>query len=354
MAKHLPVAITLALALLPAPAAADSRITLSGGVLTFFSEDVGVANRLLVEDAAARLRFFDPADPFGMRFAGAPCDPGRLNDRANVIEIFCDPRALRRVDIDVGDGEDIVDYTAVSRPASIYGQLGADRVRTGSAADRVSGGQGDDTISTGAGDDLARGGDGADSITTGDGGDRAVGGSGADHMDTGAGDDSVQTADGDADTVDCGPGHDIILADTVDQLAGCEAVTREDVPAAAPPPPEDDVRPTLRVRARSRQRLVVRRPRIRIAVTSSEQALVRASGYLAVGGINSRLAIASAALDGPADQRELIVRLSPAQGRRVLRDLRRGRRPRVRLAVSAVDGAGNTSAVRRLTIRLSR
>jgi hypothetical protein len=46
------------------------------------------------------------------------------------------------------------------------------------------------------------------------------------------------------------------------------------------------------------------------------------------------------------------IRLSRVQLRRVARDVRRGRHPRARITVSAVDDAGNTSRARHFWIRL--
>jgi RTX calcium-binding nonapeptide repeat (4 copies) len=323
-----------ALVLLPAVAAADSRLGLAQGALTFFSEDVAVGNRLLAEDSAQGLRLFDPADPAGMRFADVPCDPGRLNEQANVIEVFCDTRALRRLDVDVGDGEDDVDYRARSLPVTLSGQLGADRLRTGETSDVVRGGQGDDAIATGGG------------------ADRAVGGAGADRVDLGAGDDGAQVADGEPDSVTCGAGYDTVLADTADTVWGCENVAREKVAGA--PPPEDDVTPVLRARIVPRQRISPRRRYVAVVVSASEPALVRASGFLVAGGLNSRVALASVAVGAAGQQRRLVVRLSRGQVARAMRDLRRAHRPRLRLALTAVDRAGNTSAARRVTVRPSR
>lgn len=349
--KGVGTAIFIALAMLPAQAAADSRVSVARGVLTFFSEDVGISNRLVVEDAGGgRIRFFEPVDPFGIRFGAAPCDPGRLNEQANIIEILCARRAVARVVVDIGDGEDVVRHWS-ALPASLAGQLGADDLRTSAGADRVTGGQGDDVIDTGAGDDDARGDDGADRIATRAGDDRVVAGPGTDVVDLGAGDDGLQSADGDADTVECGAGYDTVLADTLDRLTGCEGVTRDVVAPGGGPSPEDDVAPSLQALARSRQRLSSRRPRVVVTVTTNERALARASGYLASGGLRSGLEIASAALAGGESGR-LVVRLSRAQARSARAEVRRGRRPHVRLTLSAVDRAGNTSRPRRVTISL--
>jgi hypothetical protein len=120
--------------------------------------------------------------------------------------------------------------------------------------------------------------------------------------------------------------------------------------AAAPPPAPDKTAPALRVRARRSQRLS-RAGRIRVRVgCPDEPCRVIADGSVTVqrGGL-FRLTPASARLAQGGS-----VRLEPRLVRRALdavrRALRNGRRVRVIVMVSAVDGAGNRT-VRRLTIR---
>jgi Ca2+-binding RTX toxin-like protein len=73
-------------------------------------------------------------------------------------------------------------------------------------------------VAGGAGDDFVRGGDGADRID---------GGSGRDTIQGGRGDDVIRAADGQSDTISCGPGHDRVLADRTDRVASdCERVKR--------------------------------------------------------------------------------------------------------------------------------
>jgi hypothetical protein len=120
--------------------------------------------------------------------------------------------------------------------------------------------------------------------------------------------------------------------------------------AATPPPPSDTTAPALSVRARRSPRLG-RGGRIRVWVGCPDEACrVIAGGSVAVqGGGPFRLKRASARLAQGGS-----VRLEPKLARPALdaarRALRDGRRVRVRVMVSAVDGAGNRT-VRRLTIR---
>ena len=73
-----------------APALADSKISVSGGVMYFRNEDAGISNTLTVDnDSRRRVHFFDEADPYGMNFPAPPCSPGRINSAGNPVEVFC-------------------------------------------------------------------------------------------------------------------------------------------------------------------------------------------------------------------------------------------------------------------------
>jgi Ca2+-binding RTX toxin-like protein len=80
---------------------------------------------------------------------------------------------------------------------------------------------GNDTLLGGAGDDRIYGGPGRDVIT---------GGSGADHLYGGPGSDTIFAVDGERDIVDCGPGNDRAVVDSVDVVVGCEVVVRAPSP----------------------------------------------------------------------------------------------------------------------------
>jgi hypothetical protein len=119
---------------------------------------------------------------------------------------------------------------------------------------------------------------------------------------------------------------------------------------ATPPPVPDKTAPALNVRARRSQRLG-RGGRIRVrAGCPAEPCRVTAAGTVSVQRAGAiRLTPVSARL-AQGDS----VRLEPRLTRRALvtsrRALLNGRRVRVTVAVSAIDGAGNRT-VRRLTIR---
>ena len=59
----------------------------------------------------------------------------------------------------------------------------------------------------------------------------------ADRVEAGDGDDVVRAADGSADSVDCGGGTDIAVADPTDVLAACETVTKPVPPDTTKPVP---------------------------------------------------------------------------------------------------------------------
>jgi hypothetical protein len=92
-------------------------------------------------------------------------------------------------------------------------------------ADYLAGGGGNDVIQGLGGNDTIRGGAGGDRLDGGPGNDIIDGGPNADRIDGGPGSDTILAADGFKDTIDCGPGNDRVIADMIDVLTGCEAVT---------------------------------------------------------------------------------------------------------------------------------
>jgi len=225
-----PLACAILLAC-PAVAAADTKVSFNDGELSVVNEDAGIANKMSVEYATHNgepsIRLFDDADPAGMAtFPTPPCSPGQVNARGNPVELFCTRSAIRAVSIDIGPNEDGVTYKLDETPGVVTGGLGTDVLTTAGSNDLVGGDQGNDTLDSGAGDDDVRGGEGADTLSAGPGNDKILGGPDADTIDAGDGDDALNTADGVADKVACGPGNDSVTADTLDELADCENVQR--------------------------------------------------------------------------------------------------------------------------------
>jgi len=350
-----------------APAAADTQINIAGGVLYVRNDDAGIANQMTADlDARRRVHFEDHADPYGWRYPAAQCSPGRINNAGNAVEVTCEREGYTRLAFELGPGEDRLTY-AVDMPMTVAGFEGADTLPGGELGDVLNGGQGNDTLEGRGGDDSLVGEDGDDTMRAGDGNDRLNGGVGSDVIDAGNGDDQVIAADGVPDTIDCGAGTDSVNADPSDRLVNCETEQREQV---APPPGsgggngtgvgpggervEDDVRPVLQAGGATSQRVTLRRRRIRIAVSVSERALVNVSGFLAARGRFDKVKNAQTRVDVPGGGVYVTLTLTRRQARMVRADLRRKRRPRLRLTVSAVDPAGNTSPAQRLVIALRR
>lgn len=109
---------------------------------------------------------------------------------------------------------------------TLRGDNGNDRLAGGSGRDIVDGGDGADVISGGSGDDVLDGEAGPDTIRGGDGNDWITGGAERNSIDAGTGSDKVSSANGIAEMVRCGSGHDEVWADANDRLVGCERVHR--------------------------------------------------------------------------------------------------------------------------------
>ena len=108
----------------------------------------------------------------------------------------------------------------------IRGGAGRHRMLGAAGADRIAGGVGSDIADGGGGNDVIDAGTGADRVLGGPGADRLSGGRGPDDVRAGAGDDRVAARDGTPDRVDCGPGRDVVAADRLDVVSGCETVRR--------------------------------------------------------------------------------------------------------------------------------
>jgi Ca2+-binding RTX toxin-like protein len=104
----------------------------------------------------------------------------------------------------------------------------------------VRGGWGDDTLNGGPGPDRIFAQRGVDTVNGGDGSDdlwalarkdvTRVAGEPADTLNGGEGNDRFHVRDGEADTVNCGPGFDVVAADRKDVVASdCEFVKRRSV-----------------------------------------------------------------------------------------------------------------------------
>jgi Ca2+-binding RTX toxin-like protein len=149
-----------------------------------------------------------------------------------------------------GAGIDSV-YVSAYRPGGgfpLYAPIDV-TIRLNDAADDGIAGEGDnyrsdieDIESTSGGDDTLTGTDAINILSTSSGKDSLSGGAGNDILRSGGGNDTIDARDGFADRLDCGPGADIAIVDTLDQLGqNCETVdsadvgNANDVPEDAPP-----------------------------------------------------------------------------------------------------------------------
>jgi Ca2+-binding RTX toxin-like protein len=103
----------------------------------------------------------------------------------------------------------------------VSGGAGDDRAYGASGDDSVSGGTGNDDISGSLGSDVVAGGDGDDNVSEGPPFDAST-----DVVFGGAGDDLIDAFNEPPfmDIVNCGPGDDLVYADGLDNLVGCEEV----------------------------------------------------------------------------------------------------------------------------------
>jgi hypothetical protein len=175
-----------ALLLLPATAFAAESVSVAGGVLTYTSGD-GTVDAIWVTDGnKKRVAVTDFTSPSGT--VGTGC----TSTSANGAECT----GATSLSLSTLDGDDNVRvFTAL--PATI------------------------------------RGGDGQDTLT---------GGPAADVIEGGAGDDKIEARDGVADTIDCGFGIDLALADAIDTVVNCnDPVPTADAPVG--PAGEPDATP---------------------------------------------------------------------------------------------------------------
>lgn len=107
----------------------------------------------------------------------------------------------------------------------VVGGYGSDVLYGESGSDWLDGGAGNDLVRGGTGDDLVDGGTNNDTVGGGDGNDAVYGYAGSDTLYGGTGNDLVYSAgDGTKDEVHGGPGYDVCIVGSEDDLSGCEEV----------------------------------------------------------------------------------------------------------------------------------
>jgi hypothetical protein len=121
--------------------------------------------------------------------------------------------SVTKVYVDGRGGDDVIDISTITKPATIIGGDGNDSITGGLGANSIFGRAGDDTIVGGPGNDLLEGEDGNNSITGGAGNDTIYAGTGNDNVDGGTGNDSIFAVSGN-DSIQGGDGNDTIFAGT--------------------------------------------------------------------------------------------------------------------------------------------
>jgi hypothetical protein len=309
-------------------ASAHGVIAIAGGELVYLSDDSSSASRLEITADLVSVRVYDPGSVGGIQ-APQSCRPGEVDSHGSIVEWTCPATGVVSLRAETGPNEDRASISG-PQPAKLFGDSGADDLRTADAADELRGRDGNDLLVSAGG---------ADTIDAGEG---------ADTVDAGEGDDRVAAADGERDEIACGAGADSVEADQLDATApDCETVTRSFV---EPPPTKadgDGTAPLVHLRAPSSRR--VGKGRITVEVRSLEAGEAVASAFLAVGGVDLVVPSVRRKVQ-PELWTRLTLRLSRAQVKRV----RRAGRARLTVAAVASDRAGNTSAAKKARVRLRR
>lgn len=237
-----------ALALTVVAPATATTISVEQSILKIADED-GDPNALDVRRTALGYDVFDD-------YSRLRPKPGSDCFSVRVHRVVCLTAMVARVEVDAGDGADVVLFEGVEVPVEVKGGPGDDLIEGGGTDDHLFGGPGDDAILGGAGNDLLDGETGGDLLEGGTGGDRLLGQEGADILDGqqdssdilvggdgpdllrgGAGNDDLKGGDG-ADVLVTGPGKD--TADTgfgdpaIDTPAGGDTVFTTRSPGLPP------------------------------------------------------------------------------------------------------------------------
>lgn len=211
-----------------APAAAQASVASKTGNTVTITAGAGEANNMDVRVESGGVSVTDAA---GVT-AGAGCapymfDPARIDcpgGTPDLVVVLADGNDrlvfypagvgfVGSVNVDGGSGDDTLTLSAAR-----------ETVNGGDGNDRIEAQSGDDTLSGGAGDDVVNGGSDSDSIDGGSGSDRLEGDCAGC---LGDGNDTINSRDGEADTVSCSFGTDIVTADDRDVIEGdgqCESV----------------------------------------------------------------------------------------------------------------------------------
>ncbi len=194
------------------------------------------ADRITVEGMSSmpgRTQVFGDADDDTILAGGVGAD---VNGGAGDDTVTLSPAMMGLFDVVGGPGADSVVLAAPGAAMSVtlddQGGDGGSFLQANIHGDV-------ENVTTGALDDKLVGSAAANRLDGAAGDDRLIGGAGADVLLGGEGRDSIESIDGEADRIDCGPGADSATADGIDIVTGCEAVTRTDSDQDGYPPPQD-------------------------------------------------------------------------------------------------------------------
>lgn len=149
----------------------------------------------------------------------------------NGSEMLFSAASINRIEIYSGDGNDVVDWSGISKNTYIDAGIGDDSVTAGSGIDTLTGGSGKDTLKGGLGadringfgtNDMLYGEDGDDRIYGGDHNDFIDGGGGVDRLWGEAGNDTLSGGSS-ADKLYGGSGNDSIRGGKSNDLLVGEA-----------------------------------------------------------------------------------------------------------------------------------
>ena len=122
------------------------------------------------------------------------------------------------------DADETLEMHQILGSVKLDGRGGADTLIGADGPDTIDGGAGADTIDAGFGDDVITPGPGRDSVSA----DRRGGDCGPYWCKYPYGNDTINAADGEIDSIDCGAGTDAVVADPADVVApNCETVERK-------------------------------------------------------------------------------------------------------------------------------
>jgi Ca2+-binding RTX toxin-like protein len=194
--KALTGAITaLGTALLLAPSALASTVTVTGGDTVRVAETGNEVNQITVSVDASTDAYYSVRD------SAATLTPSGTCVAVNAHFAVCPRTGIKTIIVQTGDGADAITLDPTTIPGTISetvdGGSGNDDVTGANTPGTVNGGSGDDnvhgrgTLNGGAGNDLLTGSPLADNLRGGNGRDNLDGGSGADDIDGGNGADTL-------------------------------------------------------------------------------------------------------------------------------------------------------------------